>query len=336
MAVPKIFLSYRREDSAGHAGRLYDHLARQFGETNVFMDVDALEPGIDFVATLEKTLAECDVLLAIIGPRWVSITDRAGTPRLSIEDDFVRLEIETALRRNIRTIPVLVEAAEMPLRDQVPESLSALLRRHAIELTNSRWAYDVRRLIETLERLQASAAQQVAPSPEKAKPDSDLSPRTTGIVSMLRLATVPLGGRKLRIGAYLAIIASLLFIVFSVIFAVHVSNLEYPYTGSNEEKIARLRAYEHQWTELHNVVAVGSLIYFGIYIFFCIADLKRRSGKQRLMPIIAMSVCLIMSAWAILMANSNRRIDFDEVIAAWIAVGIVLGLFALFAGKRVD
>jgi hypothetical protein len=82
MAVPKIFLSYRREDSAGHAGRLYDHLARQFGETNVFMDVDALEPGIDFVATLEKTLAECDVLLAIIGPRWVSITDRAGTPRL--------------------------------------------------------------------------------------------------------------------------------------------------------------------------------------------------------------------------------------------------------------
>jgi hypothetical protein len=64
MAVPKIFLSYRHEDSAGHAGRLYDHLARQFGETNVFMDVDALEPGIDFVATIEKTLAECDVLLA--------------------------------------------------------------------------------------------------------------------------------------------------------------------------------------------------------------------------------------------------------------------------------
>jgi hypothetical protein len=352
MAVPKIFINYRREDTAGHAGRLYDHLAREFGDANVFMDVDALEPGIDFVAELEKTLAECHALLAIIGPRWVSVTDRAGTPRLSSEDDIVRLEIEAALRRNIRIIPVLVEGAKMPVHDQVPGSLSALLRRHAIELTNSRWGYDVRRLVETLGRVQASASQQVTPSPAKAKPYSDPSPRTTGSLSMLRAitakssaalrrisdsslrpdrprttATIPLGGRKLRIGAYLAVLASLLFIIFSVIFAVLVSNLEYPYTRS-------------QWTDLHNVIAAGSLIYFGSYIVFCIADLKRRSGsgsgKQRSMPIIAMSICFIMSAWAILMATSEQRIGFLEVVLAWIAAGLVLGLFGLYVSKRID
>src|SRR5262245_42751061 len=105
----KIFVNYRREDVIGTAGRLRDRLADAFGDKNVFMDVDNIEPGADFVEELNSQLAECRVFLALIGPNWLDAKDESGGRRLDNPDDFVAIEIATALERKIRVIPVLVD-----------------------------------------------------------------------------------------------------------------------------------------------------------------------------------------------------------------------------------
>ena len=105
--MPGIFISYRREDSCAYAGRLYDHLIEQFGKDRVFMDVDSIEPGVDFVEVLQNTVSSCDVLIAVIGQHWLTAADTEGR-RLDHPEDFVRVEISTALSRNVRVIPALV------------------------------------------------------------------------------------------------------------------------------------------------------------------------------------------------------------------------------------
>jgi hypothetical protein len=104
--MPGIFISYRRDDSSAYAGRIYDRLVSRFGEGNVFMDVDGLKPGDDFIDVLQKTVGSCDVLIAVIGRNWLSIQDQAGHKRLTDPEDFVRLEIGTALERGIRSFPL--------------------------------------------------------------------------------------------------------------------------------------------------------------------------------------------------------------------------------------
>lgn len=153
--MARIFISYRRGDSAGHAGRLYDRLSERFGQARVFMDIDHIGPGVDFVAVIEAAVAKCDVLLALIGEEWLDTTDAEGRRRLDDPEDFVRVEIATALRRNILVIPVLVQGAKMPRALDLPGDLAMLARRNALELSDSRWRFDVGRLIETLEGLDA-------------------------------------------------------------------------------------------------------------------------------------------------------------------------------------
>ncbi len=152
-AAPKLFIRYRREETAGHAGRLYDAIAGRFGDRNVFMDVN-LAPGIDFVEQITKAVGACDVLLVVIGPRWAKPSDEKGRRRLDDPNDFVRLEVETALRRpDVRVIPLLVAGARMPDPDELPESVGELSRRNALELSDLRWHYDVGRLVSTLAEL---------------------------------------------------------------------------------------------------------------------------------------------------------------------------------------
>jgi len=115
-----IFVSYRRRESRDFAGRLYDRLADRFGEGQVFMDVDTIEPGVDFAEEISRAVAACQVLLAIIGPGWLTVTDKRGRRRLDDPDDIVRLEIEAALARDVRVIPILVEGAVMPGRPDLP------------------------------------------------------------------------------------------------------------------------------------------------------------------------------------------------------------------------
>ena len=111
----KIFISYRRDDSAGYAGRLFDHLAARFGAKNVFMDIDTIEPGEDFRTVVENAVSTCDVVLAMIGKQWLSLSDAQGGRRLDDPRDWVRIEIATALANSrVRVIPVLVRDASMP------------------------------------------------------------------------------------------------------------------------------------------------------------------------------------------------------------------------------
>ncbi|CAN5282628.1 hypothetical protein BH23BAC1_BH23BAC1_09940 [soil metagenome] len=153
MSGKNIFISYRRQDAAGEAGRLADSLKHYFNDDQIFMDVETIEPGVDFVEVISKAVSSCDVLLAVIGPRWLSIAHSDGKRRLDDPDDFIRLEIATALKRNIRVVPVLVNDASMPSADQLPEELASLVRRQAHEISNSRWKYDTDQLIATLEKI---------------------------------------------------------------------------------------------------------------------------------------------------------------------------------------
>jgi len=152
----RVFLNYRREDTAGHAGRLYDALTAHFPAEQVFIDVDTIEPGADFVEVVEEAVGSCTVLLALIGQRWLQVTNQAGPQRLHDEHDFVRMEIEAALNRSIRVIPVLVQGARMPSYEDLPETMRPLTRRNAIELSDHRWRYDTDQLVRVLERIRGA------------------------------------------------------------------------------------------------------------------------------------------------------------------------------------
>jgi hypothetical protein len=152
---PKVFISYRREETSAYAGRLYDSMAAEFGDRNVFMDVD-LAPGIDFVERITNAVSACHVLIVVMGPRWATLTDKDGAVRIADAEDFVRLEVGTALRRSdVTVIPVLVSGARMPDGDDLPPDVRPLARRNALELSDGRWRDDVRRLTSRLEELLA-------------------------------------------------------------------------------------------------------------------------------------------------------------------------------------
>lgn len=182
-----IFISYRRDDSAGHAGRLYDRLQARFGEQQVFMDVDAIEPGVDFVDSLRQAVQQCRILVAVIGPDWLAAIDARGNHRLSNPRDFVRMEIAAALERGIRVIPALVQDATMPAPDDLPEALVPLASRNALELSDARWGYDVGRLIDVVERVFHESEGPAAPR----QPSPQGPPKRESLRQ--RLARVPIG-----------------------------------------------------------------------------------------------------------------------------------------------
>src|SRR5215470_6640638 len=152
----RIFVSYRRQETSHLAGRLYDRLADRFGEDQVFIDVDTIEPGIDFAAEISRAVAGCKVLLAVIGPGWLDAADQRGRRRLDDPDDIVRLEIEAALTRDVRVIPILVEGAVMPGRQDLPESLAGLPRRNAFLIRHESFRSDAGRLVTAIERALAA------------------------------------------------------------------------------------------------------------------------------------------------------------------------------------
>lgn len=148
----RVFISYRREETAYPAGWLFDRLTDHFGKGQIFKDVDSIELGDDFVEVINGAVGSCDVLLALIGDRWLTITDDEGKHRLDDPNDFVRLEIEAALERNVRVIPILVDGARMPRAADVPPSLAKLVRRQALELSPARFDFDTSRLVRVLDK----------------------------------------------------------------------------------------------------------------------------------------------------------------------------------------
>jgi CHASE2 domain-containing sensor protein len=146
--MPKVFISYRREDSAPQAGRLFDRLARAFGAENVFRDLDRIGQGRDFVHAIDEQLKQCDCALVVIGKSWLNCTDAQGRVRLQDPEDFVCREIQGALTRNVFTIPILVDGAKMPKAAELPPDIRALANRNALEVLENRYEDDVARLIE--------------------------------------------------------------------------------------------------------------------------------------------------------------------------------------------
>lgn len=129
-----IFISYRRDDSAAQARAVWERLCREFGRDQVFMDVDGIDPGDDFTEVIDRQLEGCQVMLVMIGARWHSVTDAHGRLRLHHRHDFVRYEVETALRRRIKLVPVLIDSTPTPLEEHLPVELHPLLRRQGLEL----------------------------------------------------------------------------------------------------------------------------------------------------------------------------------------------------------
>ncbi|HEX6182625.1 MAG TPA: toll/interleukin-1 receptor domain-containing protein [Pyrinomonadaceae bacterium] len=141
-----IFISYRRNEAAAYAGRLYDRLTARFGKEKVFIDTENVGWGEDFVEAITSAAESCAVMIALISPRW--LRGRQGEV-----DDYVRLEVSKALGRKIRVIPILIQGAVMPVPKELPEDLAPLLRRNALALSDARWERDVEDLIKTLENL---------------------------------------------------------------------------------------------------------------------------------------------------------------------------------------
>ena len=154
-----IFISYRREDSSPYAGRLHDRLCDHFGADQVFMDVDDINPGADFASLIEQKVASCDALIAVIGKHWLMRDEETGRSRLDDSQDFVRLEAEHALRRNILVIPALVEGAQMPRAEDLPTALNELTQRQAVELLDKDFQRGVDKLIAVLKAVPALQTQ---------------------------------------------------------------------------------------------------------------------------------------------------------------------------------
>src|SRR5262245_52503619 len=198
--MPFVFLNYRRTDTAGHAGRLYDRLSERFGQERIFMDIDAIRPGDDFVARLEEVVASCDLMVALIGRDWLGTGRRIlKRGRLHEPNDFVRIELHAALERGVHVIPVLVEGAPMPTPSQLPSDIAALARRQAFELSDARWRSDCDRLLAVIERRAGDL------DAERASPGTDTGPQSgapgagspAGAANQLAPGQV-LGGRRIE------------------------------------------------------------------------------------------------------------------------------------------
>jgi hypothetical protein len=148
-----IFISYRRNDAKHAAARLVNHLRRAFSSDQLFLDIDNIDPGLDFKGVVLEKLQACDVLLAVIGPSWLSSSDESGARRLDSPKDYVRIEIETALARDIRVIPVLVDGAPIPDEERLPDALRPLVQRHAVRLEHERFASDADNLTRALAKV---------------------------------------------------------------------------------------------------------------------------------------------------------------------------------------
>jgi len=148
---PRVFISYRRADSTDVTGRIYDRLKEHFGKSAIFKDVDSIPPGVDFKEHLEKAVGKCKVFLVVIGDRWLEAKDEKRRNRLGDPDDFVRIEIESALKRNIMIIPLLVRGASMPAEVKLPPSLRKLVYRNAVPIRpDPDFHGDIDRLIEAI------------------------------------------------------------------------------------------------------------------------------------------------------------------------------------------
>ena len=183
--MSSIFINYRRDDSSGYAGRIYDRLSNHFSSDHVFMDIDQIEPGEDFHDVINEKLKSVQVAIVLIGKYWLDIADVTGQRRLDNPDDWVRLEIAALLERKIRVIPVLIGGAVMPQSTQLPENLMPLARRNAYEISDKRFHTDMGKLIPVMEKV--INAQKAAYNPTSKPSSTSATSRLSFEPEMVRI-----------------------------------------------------------------------------------------------------------------------------------------------------
>jgi TIR domain len=210
------FLSYRRDDSRHAAGRLADHLTKTFGRDQLFMDVDTIELGADFVDAVSTKVASCNALLAVIGPNWLQ-------PRLDDPNDFVRIEVSAALQRDIPVIPVLVDGAQLPKAEELPEPLRPLVRRQGTRLSHERFGADAELLISSLAKIvpptyRASVTDhtgRTTKAPEKGRRRPEIKPLNQPVVA----ASLEV------IKQFLGLVGSMIFAIVIVAFVIFLGSI---------------------------------------------------------------------------------------------------------------
>jgi len=195
--MPTVFINYRREESSGEARALFNDLVTHLGEDAVFMDVDSIAPGQDFRDVVHERVATCDVMLSLVGKEWLTVTSRSGTRRLDEPGDFVRLEIEAALKRKIPVAPVLLHGADMPAPESLPDALRDFAFRNAFELSHTRWESDVEEMLRRLRLIappQPVARGHVSGAHAVLVPPA--APRGNGslIIAVVAFAALAIGG----------------------------------------------------------------------------------------------------------------------------------------------
>jgi len=180
--MPGIFISYRRKESAGVSGRMFDRLSQHFGAGTVFMDIDSIPIGQDYREHIDATLAHCDLVLAVVGPQWAGPRE-GGRRRIDDPTDLVRLELEGGLRRKIPVVPVLIENAAMPAPEELPEALRSFAYRNAAEVDSGKdFHVHMDRLIRAIEKVvarqPAAAAEPPSPSVSPPPPQEAEAPRS--------------------------------------------------------------------------------------------------------------------------------------------------------------
>ncbi len=207
-----IFISYRRDDSRGTAGRLYDDLSDRFGKDSVFRDIDAVGIGADYTVAIHDFIATCDAVVVVIGNQWLEIRDEEGRRRLAEPGDLLAEEIITGLGAGKLVIPVLVEDADMPPASKLPPALAPLARLNALRISDDRWDYDVGRLVARLEQV-LPAVSSTVPLGSGARP----TPPRPAPASLEPQPARP-GGRRWVLGAALAVVLIAFLIIAGVTF----------------------------------------------------------------------------------------------------------------------
>lgn len=248
----RIFINYRRADSEGYAGRIYDRIAPHFDKDSIFMDVDAIPPGMDFVDVLEEAVDSCDVLIVLLGRQWLNIKDERGNRRLDDPEDFVRIEIATVLKRDIRVIPILLGGTQMPTENELPDNLRELARRNAIDVSHNTFKADTHRLIKELKKaLQFSEKKRREVARKKA---ADKKARQAALRKEFRQEKIESSKRfflKNRKRFLLIAGGTALFFLFSYI----ISNIEYPVKPTPTENSFPLTSSATQITETFTPVS---------------------------------------------------------------------------------
>lgn len=192
--MASVFLNYRREDSSGYTGRIFDRLVGTFGKEQIFRDVDRIEPGLDFTEVIDQSLKSCVALLVIIGPKWLELRNDEGELRLHEPIDYVRFEIEGALQRGVRVIPVLLPGMrQVPSEEDLPESIRALAKRHAFRLTEESWNAELDKLSGLLIKLGLKPLKKAKPPKAGGRSWISYGLMTLGVLSIVGMVA-QLGG----------------------------------------------------------------------------------------------------------------------------------------------